>query len=432
MYLIGALAAATPIILHLLHRRNPRPVPFSTLRFLRAATSKNRRSRRITQFLTMLLRILILLLIALAFARPKIRYAEWLPQGRRTALIVLDASASMRTRLDGRSRFVEAKNRAGQLIDGMEPGDRVALLAPGAAEPLVVFPALSDRRRVRDALADLECGYGRSDLAASLAGALQRLEYGKGMVGLEVHLFSDWQSVAWDEERANELSNQLKGQDVPIFLSHIESRGVKNAGISKVRFFPPAVIGQRQVTLEATIPATAAFAGENTVNAAVAGQERASRSFMMRPGDETTISLPVPITAEDGNSEAVTGVLSIGPDALVADNSYNFSLPRARAVPVLLVYGTEKRDTFFLQHAIQPGARPNTILAPRQVSWSDFLAGRTAEDDYRLVLISNPPALDSAAAARIERFLAEGTHVFIFPGGAGMLDEQLGKQEGHQ
>jgi len=78
-YLFGAVLAATPVILHLLHRRNPRPVPFSTLRFLQEAAAKNRRSRHVTQFLTMLMRILILLLIALAFARPKVRYAEWLP-----------------------------------------------------------------------------------------------------------------------------------------------------------------------------------------------------------------------------------------------------------------------------------------------------------------------------------------------------------------
>ena len=94
LFLVAAAAAAAPIVLHLLHRRNPKPFPFSTLRFLQAAVAKTRRSHHVTQFLILLLRVLIILLLALAFARPRLPAGGFLPEGPRTLVLVVDSSAS--------------------------------------------------------------------------------------------------------------------------------------------------------------------------------------------------------------------------------------------------------------------------------------------------------------------------------------------------
>ena len=44
-FMLASAVAAVPLALHLLHRRRPQPVPFSTIRFLREAIASTRRSR---------------------------------------------------------------------------------------------------------------------------------------------------------------------------------------------------------------------------------------------------------------------------------------------------------------------------------------------------------------------------------------------------
>ena len=50
-FLFALLSVGLPVMLHLLNRRDPKPVPFSTLRFLQTALAKTRKSRRLTQIL---------------------------------------------------------------------------------------------------------------------------------------------------------------------------------------------------------------------------------------------------------------------------------------------------------------------------------------------------------------------------------------------
>ena len=196
IFLAGVLIAAVPVVLHLLHRRQPKPVPFSTLRFLQTAVARTRRSRQVTNLLTLLMRVLILLLLALAFSMPKVRFVRWLPAGARTIVVVLDASASMRCVNGDSTSFEHAKAWATDLTKSLAEGDRVAVIAPGAVESMVVFPAISDRTRVLTALAALQPGHGHVDVVAALADALGRLDFGKGQTGLEVHLFSDFHREA--------------------------------------------------------------------------------------------------------------------------------------------------------------------------------------------------------------------------------------------
>ena len=68
LFLIAALAAAIPVVLHMFNRRRAKELPFPTLRFLKISVEKTRRRKRIHDVLLMLLRAAVLLLIAAGLA----------------------------------------------------------------------------------------------------------------------------------------------------------------------------------------------------------------------------------------------------------------------------------------------------------------------------------------------------------------------------
>ena len=75
-FLLGLSAIALPALIHLIHRRRRRVVPFSTLRFLLQTDRRSARRHRIVDLLVLFLRMLLLALLALALAQPYLRPAS--------------------------------------------------------------------------------------------------------------------------------------------------------------------------------------------------------------------------------------------------------------------------------------------------------------------------------------------------------------------
>jgi hypothetical protein len=426
-YLLFGLAAAVPVALHLLHKRKPQPVPFSTLRFLQDAISKTRRSRHLTNFLTLLMRVLLMLLLAAAFAQPQVRFASFIPQGPRTVVIILDGSASMRFRDGEETCFERAKGWIEKLVGSLSEADRVALLAPGVPEPRVAFPPVSDHKSVLRALRELGPGYGKANLAETLSDLVGRLdEIGKRSVGTEVHIFSDFQASGWGEKEVAAVAAQMAERRLVLFLNHVKPAVAANAGIAKAAFYPPAVLGDGEFEARATVLASNEYRGANSLKLSVQSGEQNRITFDLVPGQVLRQGIAGRAT---GSDTVVMGELALEPDGFSEDNVYRFCLPRLPGIPVLLVdggaRGTEgKRDTFFLRHAIQPRGKSTTLFLPTDQDWAGFLGGDI--EPYRAVFICNPPEMGEAAARKIEAFARAGGTVVLMPGQNQALVAALG------
>ena len=132
LLLFGLLGIAVPILIHLLMRQRPRPRPWAAMIWLRNAVQVAQRRYRLTNFLLLLLRCLIALLIALAIARPSM---IGLGQGGDVVLVV-DVSTSMGPTRDGSplstlaSRLQEANPSSGA-VRLITVGDEVLLRQEG-------------------------------------------------------------------------------------------------------------------------------------------------------------------------------------------------------------------------------------------------------------------------------------------------------------
>lgn len=427
-YLLFGLAAAVPVALHLLHKRKPQPVPFSTLRFLQDAISKTRRSRHLTNFLTLLMRVLLILLLAAAFAQPQVRFASFIPQGPRTVVIILDGSASMRFQDGEETCFERAKAWIEKLIGSLNEADKVALLVPGVAEPRVAFPPVSDHKSVLRALRELGPGYGKASLAEALSDLVTRLdETGRKSTGTEVHIFSDFQASGWNEKDIEAATAQMAQRRLILFLNHVQPAVAANAGIAKSVFYPPAVLGDGEFEARATIVASKEYRGGNSLTLSVQSGEQNRASFELLPDQVLKQGIAGRAT---GGDRVVMGELGLEPDGFAEDNVYRFCLPRLPGIPVLLVDGGARgaegrRDTFFLRHAIQPRGKSTTLFLPADQDWAGFLGGDV--EPYRAIFVCNPPELGEAAVRKLESFARSGGTVVLMPGQNRGLQAGLGQ-----
>ena len=126
LFLIGLLAAAIPIAIHLIRREKPPKVMFSTIRFLKKTSKKLVLFQHLQQILLLLLRSLVIVLLVLAFARPLIdrAIARLLDVDPQSAVVLIDLSMSMRYG----ETFERAKTEALDIISSMTSGDEVALI----------------------------------------------------------------------------------------------------------------------------------------------------------------------------------------------------------------------------------------------------------------------------------------------------------------
>src|SRR5437773_4444016 len=69
-FLIGSVALAIPVLIHLVRREKSEIVPFSSLMFLLKVPKRSIRQQKMKNLLLMALRLLILALLVGAFARP--------------------------------------------------------------------------------------------------------------------------------------------------------------------------------------------------------------------------------------------------------------------------------------------------------------------------------------------------------------------------
>jgi len=90
--IFGTLLVGVPIALHLLMRQKPRHLLFPAIQFIRKREESNRRTLRLRQWLLLLLRCLVVILAALALARPSVTsaaFGDWLTIGGLAALALL-------------------------------------------------------------------------------------------------------------------------------------------------------------------------------------------------------------------------------------------------------------------------------------------------------------------------------------------------------
>lgn len=318
---LGA-AVAVPLILHLLQRHQGPRLVFPALRYLRRAERENARQIRLRQLLLMALRLAVIILIALAAARPFLRQSGTGHEPTAVA-IVIDNSLSSGL-IVGEERILDQlKARALETLAAARAEDRFWIIRAGSPwEPATMLDAAAAAALVRGT----EVSAGRADLTAALGRARALLAAGAGDLVPEIHLLSDMQANSF----AAEATGWSETDAPPLIAWTPPGSAPENLGIAEVSIDGGVAPrpGER-AAIAVKVGGTTSRA--ETPLRLIVG-ERVAAAGTAEPGSATILQVTAP------SSGLLTGHVEIDPDALRGDDRRYFAA-RVQPPPAVALAG---------------------------------------------------------------------------------------------
>lgn len=393
--LAAGLAVAVPIWLHLTRRPPDRRQAFPSLMFLDEAPLHATRRRAIRDPLLLALRVLAIVLLAAAFARPFLPApagAEGGDAGVREVVLLLDRSYSMAAG----GRMDRARAAAREAFGGLGEGDRLTL-ATFDHEARALGPATRDVEALSAALDSVSPGHGGTSYAAGLRLAESILVASPGP-RREVVVVSDFVSGRTAAESPVALPAGTVLRTVAVGEARIDDLGVAEVSLRRAGF----AAGER-VRVVARVRNSGSVPVEGrSVSLTLDGARVASEPVTLEPGASATVEFPAFSVA----SGAASGVVRVDGDDLAANDARYFVAEPRRVLGVLIVEpdGTGPRRGIHLRRALELGRSPSFALrrrTTRSLRPEDF-------EGSRVVVLDGVSFPDGEAGERLRAFVEGG------------------------
>ncbi len=430
IFLAGAAAIVLPILLHLVRQSARRRTLFSSLMFLRPALPRLTRRNKIDHLLLLVLRGLIVVLLATAFARPFVRKAVVVPfpgAPLKRLVVLLDTSASMQREglWEAACRHVEAAVQSAGATDDLAlcTFDSGIVSRIGFEE----WRKTAVQKRlglVRERLAGLKPCWAATRLDRALIQAIEMLELegtdgGRASVR-EVVLVSDLA----EGSVLDELAGYNWPKDVRLVAREITPRHSENLGISLAA--DTASSGERK---DDVIKVRVVHAGRGGLKQVEIGWADADGRFVSAPipvamagGRERVISVP----AAEASSKAERLVVRGDEDGY--DNVVYVASQERETTRVLgigrVTGGSGVEPLYFMERAFAAAPR---LAVEVKICAPDVPIERDWVSEAGLVVVTC--ALEGGAAQLVrERVMRGGTAIFVplDAGAAGSLRELPG------
>jgi hypothetical protein len=393
LFLLGAAAAAVPIVLHFLKRHAEQRVRFAAVMFLKAAPVEHTSRRRLRQWLLLALRVAALVLLALAFARPFFRSAR-AGAASGTTVVAIDTSFSM----SAPGRFDRAKAMAKDAIRNAASGDDVAVVTFSDQAAAVVRPT-PDRGAALAAIDAGETGFGSTRYRAGLNAAGSLL----ARPGRTIVVVTDLQESGWDagDHAAVPEGTRVEVRDVGALPENLAITGLRfdsGRAIATIRY-----TGSRSRQVRARLTVGGKQAAETSVtveaNASADAVFPASRATSALDGDvaKVTIDDPGGIQADNARYALLTGATR--PAVLVATTA-----------------GDLARDAFYVQQALLAGPAENKpeVAGVSVATLSTWTADQVAR--HAVVVLLSTRGLEPRGRETLASYVAAGGGLLVAAG----------------
>jgi hypothetical protein len=403
---LAVLAVALiPLAIHLLHRGKPREISFSNLTFLRQLHQSRMRSVRLRQWLVLLLRMLALVCLALAFARPALQQGGGLLAGARptTAVLLIDHSYSTRYTPPAGRTFDYLRHRAEEVLSLLQGSHDEVYLVPVPLQAGSVSGPISGQA-AGQLLGELAPGDAATGLGPALRRARSLLDAHRPRHG-ELYLFTDLARPGW-----NEVS-WAADPDLPVFVVASADPDRHNRYVGQVHLADWLVAVGQPLVLSAVVGRWGGppEAEETTVHLYLDGERVQQRRVSLHAG----VPVGVEFSIAPRRSGRLTGFVEVENDALPADNRRYFTLHVPERISVVIA-GATLRDTYYPRRALNAAASGDPTLTLTSIRLDELSRERLADADVLILAHIETPTSQLVSVTR--EFAAGGGGVLIVPG----------------
>lgn len=418
--LLGMLAAAIPILLHLIHRQRARRRRFAAVDFLLLSDQRLARRLRLRQILVLLLRTLLMLAIPFALAKPylpeePVAAAPELEEPGAVALVVDDSASMQAEAPDGEGTLLDrAVATARETLSEGGPQTSFAVVTAGEPSRVLTDGTSFDRRAVRRALDRIEAKPRGADMAGALREA-ERVLAKSEQKRRRVVIIGDQARHAWDgitrpwalaDPPDTTLVDVREGQPVP-------NRAVTGVEVEPVGGAAGGSAARARIRVEAANHADEPLDASATIEL---GEREASVELEAEPRSNTEGRVEMPLPQGSGY---VAGEASLPADALGADDRWPFTVDLGGRVDVLVVNGAPRSvphldEVFFLRAALRAASEEGAGLRTSYGDPGAITAKRL--EGVETVVLANVGRLTPSQQEALKRHVEDGGGLLVTAG----------------
>ncbi|MBI5216253.1 MAG: BatA domain-containing protein [Ignavibacteriae bacterium] len=423
LVLFGTLAAAIPVILHLLNLRKLRTIEFSTLRFLKELQQTKIRKLKIRQLLLLIIRTLLVLLLVLAFARPAFRGTLLGTIGgnaHSSVVFIVDDSFSMSASDERGELLKQSKENILKLIDLLTEGDEVFLLKLSDLPDATISPATHDFRSLRKIVSDISISSVTRPLNDAIRLSSKLLSESKN-ANKEVYVISDMQQTLFTEMLApqNQPSQSLFDVNVKFFLINLGTSASANVAIDSVEVKTTLVEKDKPVNVFTSIRNFSGNVQQNyVVSVFLEGVRVAQNSVRLDPWSSATLDFSL----TPKKSGFVKGYVELETDAVEQDNRRYFTIHVPEKISVAVVSNSQNESRFPML-ALRSGDNQegHALFDIKQTTAKDFQF--LDINKFDVLVVSFPDGLTLSSVGKIKNFVSGGGGLVLYPSSNYQQDE---------
>jgi len=402
-FLLALSAVSIPIIIHLFHFRRFRKVYFSNIRFLEQLTDETQKQAQLRHLLVLISRILAIIFLVMAFARPYIPVDDSLmaSEGNRVSIFV-DNSFSMEAESPFGTLLDHTRESAREIVETFEPTDRFQLLTndlEGRHQRFV------NREEFLSMLAEVDFSPAVRTIPQMMERQLGLIEQEGGNVNAYAFTLSDFQKniAGFDRLEPDTMVNH--------FFVPFHAQRPANVYIDSVWIDNPVRMRGQTLTLMVRIFNDSQESLENQpVRLYINNTQRSVASFDVRARSAVDVSLTWTI----GDNPHQQGRVEITDHPVTFDDTFYFSFELSNRIPVLAI--NQDSPNPFIN--ILMGSDTTFVLQNVNISAIDY----SVFSAQNLIILNEPQSIGDGLALELRRFVESGGNLLIFPAESADID----------
>ena len=393
-FLFALLSLAIPVIIHLFNFRQYKKVYFSNVQFLKEVQEQQAGNRNLKERLILASRLLALLFLVLAFARPYFPGANEANAGKQQVVSVfVDNSYSMQTLNREGTLLDEAKQKAKQIAASYNINDRFQLLTQDFEGK---HQRMLNRTEFNDAVDAVKISTQSRQIGQVIARQKSLLDMqGDGVK--QSYIISDFQKNIQGDPAVQDAG-------LPVSLVQLKATALPNVAIDSVWMMNATHRPNESERIVVRLQNYADKAAEKIpLKLIINGVQKAIGSFTVKARSAQTDTLS--FSGLQGGWQRAEIQLQDNP--VTFDNKFYFTFNVTQKLPVLLVNGGQPNKYLSAVFA------SDEFFAPQQQPDGNVdYAGLNA---YPIIVLSDIKAISAGLAQQLKTYAAKGGTLMVFP-----------------